>query len=357
MVGIDITASLIGTGSSVAQCLNVISPDTFAIISGMGNISVVKFEKGAINLSIINDHLFESPCKKYFSLPDDKYLWGFGIRDFQILDLSSGIQQTHLLSHNGNDMIYSTTVVDTTDLKIWIDIVHHSFKKTDSNDISIIFDVIQNKVIDTIYGYGGFIFLLHDNMTLCELFDAPKPTTWKISSELIYDQKDNELTKKLSDLGISAYPESYSKKNMLMIGNYNTEDGTNNFASVKWDPSYEDISIQPFTYQQEKDIVLWEQFEISPDGKWAKTVARDYSTEKRTDDITFYAVNDSFPQSLSPPVYGGRSTRDGGGCFVETDDWGTVYVDISPEAPGYLVVYKMSDVMNKVVEKMRNLGK
>ena len=84
---------------------------------------------------------------------------------------------------------------------------------------------------------------------------------------------------------------------------------------------------------------------------------QDKNLANKNDTITFFAINDSFPQSLSVPVYGGLSSMNGGGCFLETADWGTVYIDLSPDKPGYLIVYKMRDVMAKVVEKMRKLVK
>lgn len=354
MVGVDIFAQLIWTGSSIGQCLQVFDSKTIAVVSGMGTVNVGNIRNAEFTLKDYSVQ-FSYPCKKYYSIQNASLLWGFGLRDFYIADLKNGSIKEDLVSHNGNERIIQIDMLDRDQPTVYIDIAKSNW----GNNIhrGLIYDLSIQKTIDTIKDFQGEIFSLQNGKLLIEKFnDDMEPATWKISDSLNGAQSENSLTKKLNELGVFVWSTSYSYANNSMIGFNDLRDDMV-FFSIFWDDNFEDVSIEPFSFQRDPDRYLWDHFEISPDGKWAKTVSKLKKTDQRTDDITFFVVNDSFPQSLSPPVYGGRSTRDGGGCFVETDDWGTVYVDISPEAPGYLVVYKMSDVMNKVVEKMRNMGR
>ncbi|MBN1292666.1 MAG: hypothetical protein JXB48_12570 [Candidatus Latescibacteria bacterium] len=324
---------------------------TLAIASGMGTVTVGNIKNGDF---ILNDYgaQFSYPCKKYYSLRDGSLIWGFGLRDFYIADLVNGTVKEELASHNGNERIVQMDVLDRDKPTLYVEITKTNWGEYIQREL--VYDPVDKKSIDTINDYKGELFLLPNGNILFEKFNGSLPATWKIGKGFKTGLKDNLLTDKLNDAKVYVWSISYSYQNNLMIG-FNTINDKDIYYVIKWDDNFEDVSIEPFSFQRDPDRYLWDHFEISQDGKWAKTVSKLKKSDQRTDDITFYAVNDSFPQSLSPPVYGGRSTRDGGGCFLETDDWGTVYVDISPEAPGYLAVYKMSDVMNKVVEKMRNL--
>jgi hypothetical protein len=351
----ELFPEMIWMGGPLAQCCNVFNKDVLAIITSEGTVKIGKIENDEFISENKKTVSFNSPCKKYFSLKENHFIWGYGTRDFQIIDINKNTINELIISANGNDMIYSTTPLPFNDLIICIDLVRASWNKNKSNTKTFLYSIASSAITDTLAGFNGILFILKNNKVLYEKFNHPKLNSWKIKSEIKTGEGEtNKLTKYLSDTGMLVWQNSYNDKKNIMIGTAHVDDSIK-FFTTKWTDDFQDISIEPLTIQVSKDTTMFDRFEFSEDGNWAKTVSRDWKKNSDSDFITFFAVNDTFPQSLSLPVYGGVSSRNGGGCFVETDDWGTVYVDITPEMPGYLVVYKMRDVMDKVIEKTRKL--
>ena len=352
MIGKDIYAELLFFGQPISQCLNLQTPSPLAILNTAGNISIGDINNNEF-INIDNNTHFSFSCKRYYSFPNQLLLWGFGLRNFCIVDINTGVVEDFLLSSNGNERIIQVDIIDYKNPKLYIDIAKSTWGK--SIHRGLIFDPLNKNVTDTINNYSGEIFPLPNGDLLFEKFNGSHPPKWQIGNGFNTEFSNNKLTDKLNDSSLIAWAVSYSYQNNFMIG-YNTVNHQMIYYSIKWDNTFDNISIEPFTFQKEANQILWHHFEISPDGKWAKSVARQKEPYTKSDTITFFAINDSFPQSLSLPVYGGVSSRNGGGCFVETDDWGTVYVDITPEMPGHLVVYRMRDVMEKVIEKTQKLA-
>ena len=349
----DIYPELYFTQSHTSYCMVVQQPDQFAMIDNEGTIQICDLNDTS-NISQKNVYTLPFSCDQYYSSDKQPYIYGYALREFEIINLQSGEINSFLPTYNGNSKICQIDIFSQAPFLLHIDMVKFGWKE--DVHTGYIYNPIEDTLIDTIENFQGELFLLPDNQKIIELFgDPPAHNKWSLSGDLKDFSKTNKLTEKLSTLGMRTWAISFNPNNHLMLGHTLINDTLTNY-SIKWDSTFDNIKIEPITYQFPEDRIFSERFQFSSDGKWMRTVSSD-TVDLDADYITFFKIDQKYPQSISLPVYGTRSQIKSRGCFVETKTMGTVYIDVSEHYPGHLLVYKMSDVQNKIIEKMQKMMK
>jgi hypothetical protein len=141
-----------------------------------------------------------------------------------------------------------------------------------------------------------------------------------------------------------------------MIGRNYVNDKTNLYL-IHWKNDYSEQSINRLSFHIPRDRFMSSHFEISHDGKWLKGVSFSQDTDIHDDKIVFYQADVKYPAGLSLGVLGGESNINMWyyGAFVETKQWGQVYIDIHKASEGILLVYKMRDVMEQIVKRAKEM--
>ncbi len=342
----DIIPEMIYTGIPVVKCLNVLSASRFTIIGEEGSVTLCELE----GPRLVKERCasgFRPPCREYFSLPNSPFLWGYGVRDLQIYDLERHALQLLGASHCGNDMIVHAFPTDRENLILNVEMYTCALNERGAGYHCILYDARNHRRLGEYDGGSGILFPLSTGTVLRELFRSPENNLWQTGSPVSGEWTENAFTEELTGLGVAVWPDSYSLIGNLMVGNVRTQDGRTSATAIQWEDEFERIVTAPLTAGDETAWKPGDRFEISPDVKWMKTVSR-IPGSTGTDLITFFGIGRSFPSRFSGPVFGGRTLRTGGGCFIETRDRGTVYLDPSCTMPGYLALYKMSDVAERV---------
>jgi hypothetical protein len=293
---------------------------------------------------------FEEPCKKYESHPDLPYICGTGVRDYQIVDLNQESIFKSIVSCNGNEEFFLHYVFKGVKPIILLLLEHVGWNENDSYEETYLFDFEKKspvKILDNYY--GSQFFQLDENLLLRgEMQRGSLPYIWQTMNSDFNKKMSNDLTDTLNHINIQTFKQSYNKKGRMMI--CYTRDSSYTNCTISWDSAYKKVNVVPWTFQEPKEIISGKDFCFSPDGTWLRNTSC-YRSNLDTDFNVFYHISDKYPASVSIPIFGIESVVGVPGAFLDTPEWGTVFVDLSRGLEGILMVYKMRDVMAKIVER------
>jgi hypothetical protein len=345
---------VISTGIPIVAVLPTGSDYKTIAISTSGNIYSINSLLKEPYITQIKKINFKEPCKEYISNPGLPIIYGTGIRDYQIIDLNNHTIESGIVSFNGNEEFFWSYLFKTNKPILLMTLEHTGWNDSDSYEETYLYDFNQKKVEKIVDGYFASMWIQLDEKTFLreEMQRGNKPSVWQI----FYDNLNNKINNKLTDTLNKLYPHvfknSYNYQKKLLI--FKTADSNQTKYTISWDSLYKDISVVPWTFQKPKEIILGKDFLFSQDGNWLRNTACKES-DLETDYNVFYHISDAYPASVSIPIFGIESVVGIQGAFLDTPEWGTVYVDLSRGLDGILMVYKMRDVMAKIVERAKEM--
>jgi hypothetical protein len=297
---------------------------------------------------------FKEPCECYFSSPKFPYICGTGIRDYQILDLNQNTVSTQLISCDGNEKIFISYLFGSRIPMLFLTVEHVGWGQADSYEDTYLYDFNQKNQNKVLSGYySSALFQLSDTLFLrLEIQRNHLPQKWQIFESSIQTTSTNDLSDTLNKLGFGPYISSVnSSKNMLIC-----EENKEPFRlfSISWDSHFKNVKVVPWTFQQPKQYIPGKDYCFSQDGNWLRNTAAERSNLHSIYNV-FYYLSDKYPGNVSIPIFGLEAIEFIPGAFLDTPEWGTVYVDISRGLDGILMVYKMRDVMAKIVERAKEM--
>jgi hypothetical protein len=282
-----------------------------------------------------------------------KFMWcKSGWREAIIIDTESKKVIQKMASYDGNTFISTYYAVVEKDKFVYVSVINAG----DSPQLFSVFDFIKDEPVAQI-GKINFCYILQGSgdSGMIVATDKNKTRTWtnaKLQKNDIVFLPDDELTKVLTEkqFRYRSDRKAFSFDKRIIIGM-----GIGSLLqpfSVRWNPEKTDIKIEPIILQCPKPDIFGENWEISPDGNWCINKAtRNWDTKNEYEAIVFYKVDNAFPNGLSTPIYGGLTSEDNKGCFINHDVLGPLYLDIPPS--GDPVIYKL----NQIPELLKNTVK
>jgi hypothetical protein len=350
MISNGVFPEVVSTGIPITAILPTGSDYKTIAISAAGNIySLNSLFKEPFITQIKKIH-FNEPCKEYISNPGLPIICGTGIRDFQIIDLNKYTLESDIVSCNGNEEFFFSYLFKTTKPIFLMTLEHTGWNDSDTYEETYLYDFNQKKVEKIVDEYFASMWIQLDEKTFLRenMQRENKPSSWKILHEDLKEKTSNKLTDTLNKYSPDVFKNSYNYQKKLMI--FSTDDSIFANCTISWDSLYKDILVVPWTFQEPKEIISGKDYCFSPDGTWLRNTSC-YRSNLDTDFNVFYHISDKYPASVSIPIFGIESTVGVPGTFLDTPEWGTVFVDLSRGLDGILMVYKMRDVMAKIVER------
>jgi hypothetical protein len=274
-----------------------------------------------------------------------------GWREAIIIDTESKKVIQKMASYSGNSFIgtFYPVIVKDKFVYVWV--------KEAKGPLSFsVFDFTQNDPVAEIENID-FCFILQnqEDSGLIVSTDSKRVRKWSNAilqkKEIVFLPDDN-LTKELTNkqFRYRSVKKAFNMENRIIIGM--GIDSLLHPFSVRWKQDKTDIKIEPLIVQCPKPDIFGENWEISPDGNWCINKAtRNCNTKNEYEAIVFYKVDNAFPNGLSTPIYGGLTSEDNKGCFINHDVLGPLYLDIPPS--GDPVIYKL----NQIPELLKNAVK
>jgi hypothetical protein len=354
MISNGVFPEVISTGIPIVAILATGSEYKTIAISSSGNIYSINSLFKEPYITQIKKIYFKEPCKEFFSNPSLPIICGTGIRDFQIIDLNNHTLESGIVSCNGNEEFFFSYLFKTTKPIFLMTLEHTGWNDSDSYEETYLYDFNQKKVEKIDDEYFASMWIQLDEKTLLreEMQRENKPSSWKILNEDLEGKESNKLTDTLYKYSPDVFKNSYNFQKKLII--FSTDDSIFANCTISWDSLYKDISVVPWTFQEPKEIISGKDYCFSPDGTWLRNTAC-YRSDLETDYNVFYHISDAYPASVSIPIFGIESVVGVQGAFLDTPEWGTVYVDLSRGLDGILMVYKMRDVLAKIVERAKEM--
>lgn len=357
MTNSDILPEVISLKIPILGIYNDREPGTFIIVSMGGSIYRGHFENGGIKSTIIDSVRIEEPCKQLTFDATRQILYGYGVRDFHAIDLTTKQYRKSIVSYKGNDKIRFTTLLkDIPAIQFIIRTSYTGWTDDDSYDIYSIYDFEKDTIVftsDKFFG-GGKLYPIKPNHLLFQKWNNSNPTEWYFTDNTLAKKESNEFFKALSAKDIGTWDNDVNLAQRILIGTVRIG---GQLIIARWKPDYSDFSILPFTFHKTKDRSIQEYFEISPSGNWIKGISKSQNLDIRDDKVVFYHANSKYPSGLSLAVHGWESylLQYYPGAFIETKEWGTVYVDIFKGMDGVLFVYKMNDVLAQIAKRAKEM--
>lgn len=357
----DISPIILNGEIPVTSILNVASPTNYVLIDLAGQIHTFKIADNKIVTQKNGNCALNRPCNEYFSSCSSHFVWGFGVRDFHVVDLNSHQSKSIVVSHDGNEKIVSANLFSNS--LFFIQNYHTGWSLKESYIEVSHFDFDSNKITFSLKCNGGVFFPINNSDAIWEGFgDTTEPSTWELTDFKLQNPLKNSFTDTLTKLDIYVGDDSWNPLSRIMVGRDRKAFNRDFYTySISWDSSFKDISISPLTYQIPKDKCFSDYFQFSLDGKWARvtasqapTIDEDNSNQKFN---VFYNIDEKYPQKISLPVFGGKTSENSKGAFIDTPEYGTVYLDISDGLNGIIYMYKMSDVLTQIVKKSAEMVK
>ena len=282
-----------------------------------------------------------------------KFMWcKSGWREAIIIDTESKKVIQKMASYNGNSYIgtFIPVIAKEKFVYVWV--------KVAEGPLSLpVFDFSQDDPVAVIDKFRFCIFLPNpDGHCLIASYSQDKSVTWinaVLAKTDIASYPEDSLTKELTKKQVKydAFERAYNLSKGILIGPVKVDKWMKPF-SVRWNPDKTDIKIEPLILQCPKPDIFEEKWEFSLDGNWCMNkVIRNWNTKTEYRAIAFYKVDNAFPNGLSTPIYGGLTSEDNKGCFINHDALGPLYLDIPPS--GDPVVYKL----NQIPELLKNAVK
>lgn len=233
-----------------------------------------------------------------------------------------------------------------------------------------LFNILSGKTSKFIHGKPGTFVRYSDDKALFMEFDHDSnPTHWywtyrniSMSDSIFPVLYEDPFTKFLTAHSLEVESRRTGSINFSyhkMLGFKIEGSGTSIIESeglVTWDSCFSKPKISIFNDQLFKDYFFGLEFwQISPDGKWARVLAKPHVDEEgyTENEIFFFHIDDSYPLGISPPILGGTSPFYANGSFINHTELGPLYIDHDVRYPNYLFVYQL----NKGLELLKkNIG-
>lgn len=320
----------------------------FACLSGGLEFAFASLdEKLKVTMDIIRKNTPGGDYSGLFGADETgKLMWcKSGWREAIIIDTESKKVIQKMASYSGNSFIGAFYPIIAKDkfICVWVN-------EAKGPSTLPVFDFSQDDpvaVIDNLH--FSFILKKQDDSCLIVSYYNGTLETWKnarLSRTDISFLPDDTLTKELIDKKVqySMHQQAFNFNKNILIGEIDPGPGAiMKPVSVRWKADKTDIKIEPLILQCPKPDLFGENWEFSLDGNWCMNkCTRNRHTKNEYEAIVFYKVDNSFPNGLSMPVYGGLTSEDNKGCFINHDVLGPLYLDILPS--GDPVIYKLNQI-------------
>lgn len=311
-------------------------------------------EKLHVTCKIIDENSPGSAYAGVFGADESgRFMWcKSGLREAIMVDSELKKVIRKMASFNGNTFINAFLSIVAKDK-----FVYCSVNEAEGPQTFSVFDFTQDDPVAKIEKlYFCFILKKQEDSCLIVSYDKKNQKTWKNAVLLKTDiafLPDDDLTKELTDrqFQYGVHQRAFNFLKNIIIGEMAIDKWPEPF-SVRWNADKTDIKIEPIILQCPKPDDFADNWEFSLDGKWCiNKCIRNRETPNEYRAIVFYQVNDSFPNGLSMPIYGGITSEENKGCFINQDVLGPLYLDIPPD--GKPVVYKL----NQIPELLKNLAR
>lgn len=328
-------------------------PGTFIIVSMGGSIYRGHFENGEINTTEIVDVRFEDPCKQLFFDAQRQIIYGYGVRDFHAIDLNTKQYRKTIVSFKGNNKIlFATLLKEEPEIRFLVQTSYTGWTPEQSYKIYSIYDFLLDSITnssDKFYS-GGMLYPVSINKLFYQKWNGNNPTEWFFTDNTLTLKVTNKFTEAISAKDIVAMEYGVNIEKKLIAGSFRE---TGHPFIIRWEPDFSEYNINPFTFHEPKDRSIQPYFEISPDGNWIKGISKSRDYDIIDDKVVFYHADKKYPSGLSLAVHGWESYLQQyyPGAFVETKEWGMVYIDIFKGMDGVLFVYKMNDVLMQIAKR------
>ena len=348
----DIFPEVVSVKIPVLGIYNDRKPSTFIIVSMGGTIYRGHIENGEIKTTLVDSVRIESPCKQLLFDAERQILYGYGVRDFHAIDLNTKQYRKIVVSYKGNDKILFAILLKEPNIQFLIETAYTGWTREQSYSVYTIYDFKNDTILhssDKLCS-GGKLYPIGENNLLYQKWNGQNPNEWYFTDYSLLKKMSNNLTDALSNKDISAMEYCVNLEKQIIVGKFRK---TGHPFIIQWKPDYSDYSIKPFTFHEPKGRSIQNYFEISPDGNWVKGISKSRNFDIRDDKVVFYHADPKYPSGLSLAVHGGESylSQYYPGAFIETKQWGMVYVDIFKGMDGVLFVYKMNDVLAQIVKR------
>ncbi|MCP4134986.1 MAG: hypothetical protein GY754_28690 [bacterium] len=289
--------------------------------------------------------------QEFFSDSENNLMWMKRGRGFYALDVESKKSGHTVASGDGDQWIHNAFVADPEKKIFFIELA----SPPPDPKTYLLYDLLTDTDVFTSPEYDGVMFPLSSSLLLyCEFYEkfGKSMLKWQVVDTHFNKQKDNKLTKRLTKMQIYVWAHSktfhFNKRMMFGTGKNPLDKYSLIYYTIRWDEKLEDIKIEPIILQLPKKEKgrLGADFVLSHDGNWVKTVLKPHEEGIIPDTLIFYHASGIYPQGLSMPITGGYTNRDNPGAFMDHEEWGPCYVEMDPDVPGKLFIYKLNQGMD-----------
>jgi hypothetical protein len=350
----------------ITEMKSLPEPDKFALINTYNEFAIAKLPKnGDLEIHTIlsnypNEDLEGSTLEGLYTDSEGKFFWSIATRG--IFGVNSETKKTFdpLFAFGGNTTLINTIMTDNKN-EIILGQVLDLQDETGSSDGNsrlylISYDCKNDKLGKPGKPFEGFLFYLGENTILwCESLGQNTATSevkWHLCDLNLENIKHNKLTDELTKKQMKVWGNStpISSKKRIMVSVIYNKDLSSNYFSIRWNKEMTEAKIEPLILQIPPNGHFKRGWHFSNDGSWLATTFTTYQP-KETKKIVFFSINDSFPQGISPPIFGEETYYLKTGAFVNHSELGPLYLDISPKFHNALLVYKLSDALKILKDK------
>ena len=350
----DILPEVITCKIPVIATFNSEKEDELYAISISGAIYETSLNQSKLNSTCIDSVRFSAPCKNYFKSASGTFLYGYGMRDFHVVDIKRKIEKNILVSFHGNESILEVTILNEEKQTFLITVYSQGWTHEDSFCCFVTYDFEANKIVNKSQNcYGGIYHYVSDQKMFFQQWAYAAPPRWFLTDNTMLKLDSNDLSKELTNYMVETLYNNISFEIKKMIGFFRDKDEKEILSIVQWNDGFKDPKITPFTFQKPKDRYIWTNFQFSLDGKWVKGTSQ--GKGDNTSCILFYHSDNKYPGGLSLAIHGSESTQDVNGSFITTKEYGTVYLDISRGMEGLIYMYRMNDVLWQITRRAKEM--
>jgi hypothetical protein len=333
--------------------------DHFALINGRNEFAVARLlRNGDLQVHTIlhnypNRDLEGSHLEGLYTDSDGKIFWSIATRG--VFGVNSETKQTFdpLFATGGNTSLTSTIMVDGKDETILGEVM--DLTGGGNGQLTVVlkkYNCKNDLLSEPTKPFDGFLFYLGNSEFLwCETSGSVGKVKWHLCDINLENVKHNKLTDEMTNKQISTWGPAtpVSAKKRMMIGSIDANDHTT-YYSVRWNSQMTEAKIEPLVIQIPSNGDFERRWCFSEDGSWLAATFTSFHPEEKKQ-IVFFSINDSFPQGISPPVFGEETYYEKNGVFVNHSELGPLYLDWPPQAGNGLLIYKLNDALKILQDK------
>lgn len=342
------------TGFNTSGIWQLNRPNTVAALDGHGHFALITIdEEGNAKQDTIRHNFPSETMHSTDTDPQHMFMWGFRNRGFYIMDLNTGEYRDDG-ADNGSTEIKKIQLIDP-EKKTFCISLHDSSKKIEENSkFNVIYDFAKDQILSRSDYYRGYIWPIKNNRFLsCEYIGTGMGSAhWYISDADFENKVTNKLTKELTKFQIFLWPNSptFNSRRRLLLGTSEIS-GSLQYFSAQWNEDFSDVTVEPLLIQKMNELWIGDFFQISYNGNWTKSISHKDIPPLNLNRLVLFRSSPGIPQALSQPVFCGFSSENYKGAFMEHSVWGTCYVEVDPQFPDKLFVYKGNDALQWLADK------